>query len=62
MPPPQPPYVSLMQQLIAELVAMRQEMAKSTAELVAMRQEMAKSTAELAKLVEIAHGPYGGLK
>jgi hypothetical protein len=51
-----------MQQLIAELVAMRQEMAKSTAELVAMRQEMAKSTAELAKLVEIAHGPYGGLK
>jgi hypothetical protein len=51
-----------MQQLIAELVAMRQEMAKSTAELVAMRQEMAKSTAELAKLVEIAHGPYGGSK
>jgi hypothetical protein len=51
-----------MQQLIAELVAMRQEMAKSTAELVAMRQEMAKSTAELAKLVEIAHGPTGGLR
>jgi hypothetical protein len=51
-----------MQQLIAELVAMRQEMAKSTAELVAMRQEMAKSTAELANLVEIAHGPYGGSK
>ena len=48
MPPPQPPYVSLMQQLIAELVA--------------MRQEMAKSTAELAKLVEIAHGPTGGLR
>jgi hypothetical protein len=62
MPPPQPPYVPLMKQLIAELVALREELAKSTAELVAMRQEMAKSTAELAKLVEIAHGPYGGLK
>jgi hypothetical protein len=48
MPPPQPPYVPLMQQLIAELVA--------------LRQELAKSTAELAKIVEIAHGPTGGTR